>query len=65
MKGEDSEENQVEVSPDDSAKVAGLAFKLCQIHMWEISLLEYTKGTLKKVQAYTTLAQGRANEFLD
>ena len=28
MKGQDSDENEVEVSPDDSAKVAGLAFKL-------------------------------------
>ena len=28
MKGEDSDEQSVEVSPDDSAKVAGLAFKL-------------------------------------
>ena len=28
MKGEDSEENVVEIAPNDSEKVAGLAFKL-------------------------------------
>ena len=49
MKGEDSEENQVEVSPDDSAKVAGLAFKLMSDpYVGKLVFFRIYQGTLKK-----------------
>ena len=49
MKGEDSDENEVEVSPDDSAKVAGLAFKLMtDPYVGKLVFYRVYQGTLKK-----------------
>ena len=49
MKGEDSDENVVEVSPDDSAKVAGLAFKLMtDPYVGKLVFYRVYQGTLKK-----------------
>ncbi|MDG0963922.1 MAG: elongation factor G, partial [Opitutales bacterium] len=49
MKGEDSDENAVEVSPDDSAKVAGLAFKLMSDpYVGKLVFYRIYQGTLKK-----------------
>ena len=49
MKGEDSEENPVEVSPDDNAKVAGLAFKLMtDPYVGKLVFYRIYQGTLKK-----------------
>jgi len=49
MKGEDSDENPVEVSPDDSAKVAGLAFKLMSDpYVGKLVFYRIYQGTLKK-----------------
>ena len=57
MKGEYSEENEVEVSPDDSAKVAGLAFKLMtDPYVGKLVFYRVYQGTLKKVPASTILA---------
>ncbi|MDA8774485.1 elongation factor G [Opitutales bacterium] len=49
MKGEDSDEKPVEVSPDDSAKVAGLAFKLMSDpYVGKLVFYRIYQGTLKK-----------------
>jgi elongation factor G len=49
MKGEDSEEQVVEVAPDDSAKVAGLAFKLMtDPYVGKLVFYRVYQGTLKK-----------------
>ena len=49
MKGEDSEEQEVEVAPDDSAKVAGLAFKLMtDPYVGKLVFYRVYQGTLKK-----------------
>ena len=49
MKGEDSDENEVQVSPDDSAKVAGLAFKLMtDPYVGKLVFYRVYQGTLKK-----------------
>ncbi len=49
MKGEDSDEEAVEVSPDDSAKVAGLAFKLMSDpYVGKLVFYRIYQGTLKK-----------------
>ena len=49
MKGEDSDEQPVEVSPDDSAKVAGLAFKLMSDpYVGKLVFYRIYQGTLKK-----------------
>ena len=49
MKGEDSDEQSVEVSPDDSAKVAGLAFKLMSDpYVGKLVFYRIYQGTLKK-----------------
>ena len=49
MKGEDSDENVVEVSPDDSADVAGLAFKLMtDPYVGKLVFYRVYQGTLKK-----------------
>ena len=48
MKGEDSDENEVQVSPDDSKSPAGLAFKLMTDPMWENLFLQDLPRTLKK-----------------
>ena len=49
MKGEDSDENLVEVSPDDSAKVAGLAFKLMtDPYVGKLVFYRVYQGTLRK-----------------
>ncbi len=49
MKGEDSDEQAVEVSPDDSAKVAGLAFKLMSDpYVGKLVFYRIYQGTLKK-----------------
>lgn len=49
MKGEDSDENIVEVAPDDSAKVAGLAFKLMtDPYVGKLVFYRVYQGTLKK-----------------
>ena len=49
MKGEDSDEKSVEVSPDDSAKVAGLAFKLMSDpYVGKLVFYRIYQGTLKK-----------------
>jgi elongation factor G len=49
MKGEDSEENVVEISPDDSKKVAGLAFKLMtDPYVGKLVFYRVYQGTLEK-----------------
>jgi elongation factor G len=49
MKGEDSDESLVEVSPDDSAKVAGLAFKLMtDPYVGKLVFYRIYQGTLRK-----------------
>ena len=49
MKGEDSDENEVEVSPNDSAKVAGLAFKLMtDPYVGKLVFYRVYQGTLKR-----------------
>jgi elongation factor G len=49
MKGEDSDEELVEVSPDDAAKVAGLAFKLMSDpYVGKLVFYRIYQGTLKK-----------------
>ncbi len=49
MKGEDSDENAVEVAPNDSAKVAGLAFKLMSDpYVGKLVFYRIYQGTLKK-----------------
>ena len=65
MKGEDSEEQEVEVAPDDSAKVAGLAFKLMtDPYVGKLVFYRVYQGTLKRVRVYITLALVRPNECL-
>ena len=49
MKGEDSDENAVEVTPNDSSKVAGLAFKLMSDpYVGKLVFYRIYQGTLKK-----------------
>ena len=49
MKGEDSDENEVQVSPDDSAKVAGLAFKLMtDPYVGKLVFYRVYQGTFKE-----------------
>ena len=49
MKGEDSEENVVEISPNDSKKVAGLAFKLMtDPYVGKLVFYRVYQGTLEK-----------------
>jgi elongation factor G len=49
MKGQDSDEQAVEVSPDDSAKVAGLAFKLMSDpYVGKLVFYRIYQGTLRK-----------------
>ena len=49
MKGEDSDEQPVEVSPDDGAKVAGLAFKLMSDpYVGKLVFYRIYQGTLRK-----------------
>ena len=49
MKGEDSEENEVSVAPDDSSKVAGLAFKLMtDPYVGKLVFYRVYQGTLEK-----------------
>jgi elongation factor G len=49
MNGEDSEENVVEISPDDSKKVAGLAFKLMtDPYVGKLVFYRVYQGTLEK-----------------
>ena len=49
MKGEDSEDQEVEVAPDDSARVAGLAFKLMtDPYVGKLVFYRVYQGTLKK-----------------
>lgn len=49
MKGEDSDEQPVEVAPNDSAKVAGLAFKLMSDpYVGKLVFYRIYQGTLKK-----------------
>ena len=49
MKGEDSDEQTVEVSPDDNAKVAGLAFKLMSDpYVGKLVFYRVYQGTLRK-----------------
>jgi len=49
MKGEDSDEKPVEVAPNDSAKVAGLAFKLMSDpYVGKLVFYRIYQGTLKK-----------------
>jgi len=49
MKGEDSDEKPVEVSPDDGAKVAGLAFKLMSDpYVGKLVFYRIYQGTLRK-----------------
>jgi elongation factor G len=49
MKGEDSDEQVVEVYPDDSAKVAGLAFKLMSDpYVGKLVFYRIYQGTLRK-----------------
>ncbi len=49
MKGEDSDENEVEVAPNDSNKVAGLAFKLMtDPYVGKLVFYRVYQGTLEK-----------------
>ena len=49
MKGEDSEENVVEVAPNDASKVAGLAFKLMtDPYVGKLVFFRVYQGTLEK-----------------
>jgi elongation factor G len=49
MKGEDSEENEVSVAPNDSSKVAGLAFKLMtDPYVGKLVFYRVYQGTLEK-----------------
>jgi len=49
MKGEDSDENVVEVAPNDSSKVAGLAFKLMtDPYVGKLVFFRVYQGTLEK-----------------
>jgi elongation factor G len=49
MKGEDSEENVVEVAPNDGSKVAGLAFKLMtDPYVGKLVFFRVYQGTLEK-----------------
>ena len=49
MKGHDSDENEVSISPDDSAKPAGLAFKLMtDPYVGKLVFYRVYQGTLKK-----------------
>jgi len=49
MKGEDSDENPVEVRPNDSSKVAGLAFKLMtDPYVGKLVFYRVYQGTLEK-----------------
>ena len=49
MKGEDSDENAVEVTPNDNSKVAGLAFKLMSDpYVGKLVFYRIYQGTLKK-----------------
>jgi elongation factor G len=49
MKGEDSDENTVEVAPNDSSKVAGLAFKLMtDPYVGKLVFFRVYQGTLEK-----------------
>ena len=49
MKGEDSEENVVEIAPNDSEKVAGLAFKLMtDPYVGKLVFYRVYQGTLEK-----------------
>ncbi len=52
MKGEDSDENEVEVRPDDSKSPAGLAFKLMtDPYVGKLVFYRLYQGTLKKGSA--------------
>ena len=52
MKGEDSDENEVEVRPDDSKSPAGLAFKLMtDPYVGKLVFYRVYQGTLKKGSA--------------
>ena len=65
MKGEDSDENIVEVAPDDSAKVAGLAFKLMtDPYVGKLVFYRVYQGTLKKALHSTILGQEKASGYL-
>ncbi len=65
MKGEDSDENEVQVSPDDSAKVAGLAFKLMtDPYVGKLVFYRVYQGTLKKVQVFIILAPAKLKVYL-
>jgi len=49
MKGHDSDENEVSITPDDSAKSAGLAFKLMtDPYVGKLVFYRVYQGTLKK-----------------
>jgi len=49
MRGHDSDENEVNISPDDSAKPAGLAFKLMtDPYVGKLVFYRVYQGTLKK-----------------
>lgn len=49
MKGEDSEENEVEITPNDASKVAGLAFKLMtDPYVGKLVFYRVYQGTLEK-----------------
>jgi len=52
MKGHDSDENEVSITPDDSAKPAGLAFKLMtDPYVGKLVFYRVYQGTLKKGSA--------------
>ena len=64
MKGEDSDENPVEVAPDDSKQVAGLAFKLMtDPFVGKLVFYRVYQGSLKKVLHFITLALVNQNGF--
>ena len=64
MKGEDSEGVETAVKLDDSAKVAGLAFKLMtDPYVGKLAFSSY-QGTLKKGTALYNPRTRKQNEYL-
>ena len=65
MKGEDSDENLVEILPDDNSQVAGLAFKLMtDPYVGKLVFFRLYQGTLQKVQLSTILVHAKLKGYL-
>ena len=65
MKGEDSDENEVEVRPDDSKPPAGLAFKLMtDPYVGKLVFYRFTKVRSRRALRCIILGLERRSEFL-